>query len=115
MKQQKQFKKEIRHWAGKSYERLLNKALRELDDAFGQWRSDHLSPFVLSDKIHEFHDGRSRYLYSLDQPSSWEHMIAVAVYEKVLDPEELPGGVWEHIHPRVELLKNTEIEAAAEQ
>lgn len=86
MKQQKQFKKEIRLWAGKAYERLLNKALQELDDAFGQWRANHLSP--------------------------WEHMIALAVYEKVLDPDELPPGIWEHIHPRVDLLQRTEAEIA---
>ena len=58
MKQQKQFKKEVRLLAGKAYERLLNKALQELDDVFGQWRGNHLSPFALSDKIHDFHDGR---------------------------------------------------------
>ena len=112
MKQQKQFKEEIHHWAGKAYERLLNKALQELDDAFGQWRANHLSPFALSDKIHEFRDGRSRFLYNLDTPSSWEHMIALAVYERVFDTKELPVAVWEHIHPRVELFQRTEAEIA---
>lgn len=112
MQQQKQFKKEVRFWAGKAYERLLNKALQELDNAFGEWCANHLSPFVLSDKIHEFHDGKSRFLYNLDTPFSWNHMIALAVYERVLDSEELPAAVWEHIHPRVELLQRTETEIA---
>ena len=89
---------------------IVKQSLPELDDVFGQWRDNHLSPFVLSDKIHEFHDGRSRFLYNLDRPTSWEHMIALAVYEKVLDPEELPDGLHEHIHPRVELLQRTEAE-----
>ena len=102
----------MRLLAGKAYERLLNKALQELDDVFGQWRGNHLSPFALSDKIHDFHDGRSRFLYNLDRPSSWEHMIALAVYERVLDSEELPAAVWEHIHPRVELFQRTETKIA---
>ena len=37
--------------------------------------------------------------------------IALAVYEKVLNHEELPAGVWEQIHSRVELLKNIENES----
>lgn len=105
---QKQIKRDIRLWAGQSYERLLEKALRELDDVFGRWRAGQLNPFELSDKIHGFHDGISRRLYNLSQLPCQENIIAWAVRENVIDLQELPAHIQERIRAYAELFQRSE-------
>ena len=54
---------ELKRLNGLAWERELATALDELFAQFGKWRSETISEFDLSDKLHEFHDHTARDLY----------------------------------------------------
>ncbi len=56
-------KSELRALSAEAWAEELSEALLELYEDFGKWAEDSLSPFDLNDKIHEFHNGKSRELY----------------------------------------------------
>lgn len=60
----KNIKRQIRTLAGILYERELNQYLSELSKQFDLWKKGNLSPFELSEKIHQFHQTPARELYN---------------------------------------------------
>ena len=87
--QNKKLRKEIRSLAGKAYERLLNKALRELDVDFTKWRAGKIDPWELSDRIHKFHDGISRRLYVLAGDNQGQTILLEAIVQGEISLDEL--------------------------
>jgi hypothetical protein len=71
----KHIKKELRQLADLLYERELNEALSRLDAFFAAWREEKISPFLLSKKIHEFHQGEARELYVKYVLSKFEDLL----------------------------------------
>jgi hypothetical protein len=57
--------KELRRLADAAYERELADELAKLEEEFRRWRSNEMSAFELSDRIHEFHDGAARDLWKI--------------------------------------------------
>jgi hypothetical protein len=55
----------LRQLALRAWELELEAELETLYEEFGHWADKGMSAFDLSDKIHEFHDGSSRELYSI--------------------------------------------------
>ena len=92
-------KKEICLRAGKAYERLLNKALRELDINFTEWRTGEIDPWELSDRIHKFHDGISRRLYVLAGDNHGQTILLEAIIQGEISLDELSLELREWAYP----------------
>jgi len=60
----KNVQKALRQFAGIAYERELSAAAQALQHEFSRWTSGAIDVFALNEKIHEFHQGISRELYS---------------------------------------------------
>jgi hypothetical protein len=81
--------KQLRLLAGIAYERELSKALGELEAEFRRWRAAELSPFELSDRIHECHDGIIRDLWKLYHYRQPPECVARAVAAGILAETEI--------------------------
>ena len=110
---QKKLKKEIRLWAGKAYERLLNKALSELDGDFSKWRAGKESPFELSERIHQFHHGIARQLYILAGHMHGEAILLEAIEQGEIHQEELSLLLWEYVSPRIKIRRHVKTASSA--
>lgn len=92
----KNIKRQIRELAGLLYERELNAELAKLDAHFEQWRQGSLSPFDLSEQIHQFHQGPARELYNLfGHDDSFPLLVARAIVDETLTETEVPKDVRE--------------------
>lgn len=54
----------LRRLGEEAWQAELSAELERLMEAFGRWSDKGMSAFDLSDRIHEFHKGASRELYS---------------------------------------------------
>lgn len=85
----KKQRKELRELQGLAWERELSEALRSLRQEFDAWEQGEISAFELSDRIHKFHNGRSRELFHTYAGSPEAIIIESAVARGVLDESEL--------------------------
>ena len=76
----KKQRRELHELRGMAWERELEQALGLLRSDFEMWKKGEISAFELSDRIHRFHDGRSRELFNMytDTLDSWRPETAVA-------------------------------------
>jgi hypothetical protein len=81
-------RRRLRDLARLAYERELARALDKLDGDFRRWRSGEIDPHELSDRIHRFHEGTSRSLYSRYEGSDLDMIVAQAIVRKVISDEE---------------------------
>ncbi len=83
----------LRQLAQEAWEAELDDSLEQLFEEFSRWADNGMSAFELSDKIHEFHNGASRELYSrytgLDPATVVARAIAMGVLEDVILGETL--------------------------
>ena len=109
----KHIKKQLRHLADILYERELNEALSRLDTYFAEWREQKISPFLLSKKIHEFHQGEARDLYGIYVINYFlDDLVAKGIVLGKLKNTEIPPGVWEVVE---QLVKKYEAQLEGEQ
>lgn len=85
----KKQRRELRELQGLAWERELEEALRPLGEDFDAWRKGKISAFELSDRIHKFHNGRSRELFTRYTGSLEVWLIARAIVRGVIDESEL--------------------------
>lgn len=88
-------KRKLRELAGVAYARELGAELSKLETEFTKWRSGSIDPFELSDRIHRFHGGVSRDLYSLYSRLPPSHSVARALALQVLQESEVPSEILE--------------------
>lgn len=87
----------VRELAGLAYERELGAALAELEEAFAEWRAGRLSPHDVSDRVHAFHQGPARTLYTLYANLPPEHAAARGVAIGLLAPGEVAPELLERL------------------
>jgi hypothetical protein len=79
-------RRELRDLQGLAWERELEDALRSLRMDFEMWDRGDISAFELSDRLHKFHNGRSRELFNMysGRLENWwiGHIIARGVIEE---------------------------------
>lgn len=85
---------QFRKWAGVAYERELAIATRALMTEFHRWESGEIDVFALNDKIHEFHHGISRSLYSRYTTMDSAFGVACGLRAGVLTREEIGDDVF---------------------
>lgn len=93
----KAVKKKVRALNGLAWERELSAALTDLERDFSQWREGKLDAFKLSDRIHEFHDGRGRELYKQYAMGQARLNVGYAIHRKVLTEAEAGPEVLEQL------------------
>lgn len=100
--QSKSIRRRLRELAGQAYARELGAELAKLEADFARWRSGEIDPFELSDRIHRFHDGRSRELYVFYDARHPDVSVARAVGERILDRSEVPPEVLAALERQIE-------------
>jgi len=85
----KKQRRELRELQGLAWERELEDALRELRSDFDFWKTGEISAFELSDRIHKFHNGRSRELYNMYSGSLNNFWVETVIARGVIDEAEL--------------------------
>ncbi|KAB2910593.1 MAG: hypothetical protein F9K30_22470 [Dechloromonas sp.] len=90
----KNVQKALRQFAGIAYERELSAAAQSLQIEFSRWGSGAIDVFELNEKIHEFHQGVSRELYSRYAVMDAAFAVASAVRRGVLTRAEIGEPVY---------------------
>jgi len=85
----KKERRELRELQDLAWERELEEALQSLCKDFKRWEGGEITVFELSDRIHEFHNGRSRELYNMYSGSLNNWWIGNTVAMGVIDESEL--------------------------
>lgn len=107
-------RRELRRLAGLAYERELARATGELQAEFERWRRGELDVFVLSERIHEFHEGVSRDLYKRYALGEAEWCVASAIARGVVREPEVDEALLAGLRKAVDLARqlNRESEEA---
>ncbi|MFZ1641841.1 MAG: hypothetical protein WAV07_10505 [Candidatus Contendobacter sp.] len=90
----KNVQKALRQFAGIAYERELSVAAQALQTEFSRWTSGAVDVFTLNEKIHEFHQGISRELYSRYTVMDAAFAVASALRRSVLTRTEIGEPVY---------------------
>jgi len=85
----KRQRQKLRILAEESHHRELSEAMMELYEDFQKWGGDRISAFELNHRIHEFHDGISRELYSRYVLLDPEFGVAHALNQGILAAKEV--------------------------
>lgn len=90
-------KKALRELAHRAYEEALRRALLPVGEAVEAWKAGTISSFELSDRIHTFHQGPSRKLWSFYTALDPRTIVVDAVAQGILDiaavPEDLRAEI----------------------
>jgi hypothetical protein len=90
-------RKELRKLAGLAYERELAKALASIEEEFKRWKKNKITAFELSERIHKFHNGVARNLWSFYETGHTELNVRHAIAEGILLKTEVSPGILEKL------------------
>src|SRR6185369_2597030 len=100
----KQLKKQLRAIIGQAYETELERELDGLESEFRRWRSEEIDAFELEARIHQFHNGPARKLWSTyaDSPASMLAFNAAGVVARgIVAREDVPSEVLKELEPAI--------------
>ena len=92
----------LRELAGEAWESELRSELEDLFEVFLKWADSGMDSFELSDRIHEFHNGISRELYSRYTGLDPEITVPRAVAMGILGEQQLGDALLEKLAPQIE-------------
>jgi hypothetical protein len=93
----KWLKRALREVARAAYEEELRRALVPLAAAFDAWRTAAITSGDLTQRIHEFHNGPARELFTKYDSRSVEFAVAHAIVTGVIERSRVPGELLEHL------------------
>lgn len=102
----KKQKAELRHLNGLAWERELSSALTDLRREFERFTAGELSPFDLSDKIHEFHDHTGRDLYKRYAYGTNIFAVPSAISRGIIKRSEVTPELLELLEPTIKRLED---------
>lgn len=85
----------LREHAGLAYEEELRRALLPLADDFDRWRRGELASTELSERIHLFHDGAARKIWSTYHDGDPRLAVAGAIHLGILPRDQVPAELLE--------------------
>ena len=91
----------IAELAGIAHERELSAELAKLEADFKRWRAGELDPHDLNDRIHAFHQGPSRELWSRYTNSDKRYPVAFAIASGVLAESEVRVEILELLRSQI--------------
>jgi hypothetical protein len=99
-------KKELRALLDTGWERSLATELRKLDESFADWRSGKVDSFELSERIHRFHNGPSRDLYSRFTIRGMDQVtVAALIVDGVLEAREVSDGLLQALSDQMQSIR----------
>jgi hypothetical protein len=81
-------RRRIRELAGIAYDRELSRELTALEADFARWRSGAISAHDLDEKIHQFHQGPNRRLFTTYTGGSVELAVAASIANGIISEAE---------------------------
>ncbi len=81
-------RRRIRELAGIAYDRELSRELTTLEGEFVRWRSGAISAHELDEKIHQFHQGANRRLFTMYTRGAVEPAVAAAIANGIITEAE---------------------------
>jgi hypothetical protein len=96
----------LRELAEEAWNAELTEHLEELFEDFGRWADDGMSAFDLSKKIHEFHDGVSRELYSRYTTFDPATTVARAIAIGLIGQEALGESLLQKLAGQIEAFRD---------
>jgi hypothetical protein len=96
----------LRQLAREAWEAELTGELEILFERFGDWADNGISAFDLSDRIHEFHNGVSRELYTRYTALPPQSAVARAVAVGILGEESIDPSLLEKLRPLIEAFRD---------
>lgn len=93
----KKQRRELTNLQGIAWERELAAALQVLRGDFAAWERGEISAFDLSDRIHEYHNGKSRELFNRYSDSLNDFVILRAIASGVIAESELSNELHEYL------------------
>ncbi len=102
----KKQKTELRRLAGVAHEQELSVAMDELEAEFGRWRKGEISVFDLNERIHKFHHGISRELYTRYDPRDAEMIIPGAIARGTIREDEVDPALLQNLSDLIEFVKS---------
>lgn len=98
----KKQRRELRNLQGLAWDRELSGALEELLRDFQSWEKGKISPFELNDRIHRFHNGRSRELFNAYAGSLDSFWLEIVVARGVIEESEVSEDLLAVIRPNID-------------
>jgi hypothetical protein len=81
-------RRRIRELAGIAYDRELSRELTTLEGEFARWRSGAIDAHDLDEKIHQFHQGPNRRLFTTYTGGAVELAVAAAIANGIISEAE---------------------------
>jgi hypothetical protein len=101
-------RRRLRDLCAMAYERELSADLSKLEAEFGRWRAGELDAYELSERIHRFHQGPARKLFSKYDPSNREFTVADAIHRGLITEEEAGADAIEMLRIYLDFLRERE-------
>jgi hypothetical protein len=98
----KKQRRELRDLQGLAWERELSGALEELLRDFQSWKKGEITPFELNDRIHRFHNGRSRELFNAYTGSLDTFCLDFVVARGVIEESEVSEDLLAVYRPHID-------------
>ena len=92
----------LRTLTGEAWETELGEELEKLFEDFTKWLDHGMSALDLSDKIHEFHNGRSRDLYNIYTGVDPAMIVARAIAMGFVDEKSLNNELRSKLAEQIE-------------
>ena len=89
MRYPKSVRRELRSLTSTAYERELDKALEDLYLSFTEWKDKQINCFELNQRIHKFHQKKSRELWKIYNQSDEDLIVVRATRLGILQPGEI--------------------------
>ncbi len=98
-------RRRIRELAGTAYDRELSRELGKLEHDFTLWRRGEIDAHELSDRIHRFHQGPNRRLFSIYTGSDLEMAVAAAIARGTVTEDEATAEVVDLLRGSIEFAR----------
>jgi hypothetical protein len=106
-------RRRLRELGAIAYERDLSAELSKLETEFGRWRAGEIDAHELSDRIHRFHQGPARKLFSVYDHSNLDFAVAHAIHRGLITEEETGADAKEMLRVHLTFLRQHEVDDSA--
>jgi hypothetical protein len=105
----------IRELAEIAYDRELSRELTALEGEFARWRNGAISAHDLDERIHQFHQGPNRQLFTRYTGSAIDLAVAAAIANGVISKVEAGPEILEILHGVIEFARGRSKEKNGEE
>jgi hypothetical protein len=110
----KEQRQRIRALGAVAHERELSDALAKLESEFKGWRAGEVDAFEMAQKIHRFHQGPARELFSKYDHATLDLAVAQALHREILSQEEAGPLVMQALESTLAFLREQDARGAAQ-